>query len=116
MNKVAEVYGRRLNKTLDPMKDIVVTLGANGSLMAFINALCNKGDEVVTFCPMFPLYIDHIEMSGAKLNAVPLEYQDNKWTFNPDTLRAALSREEAKVFVFNTPHNPTGKVFTKEEI
>ena len=98
------------------MKEVIVTLGANGSLMAFINALCNKGDEVVTFCPMFPLYLDHIEMSGAKLNSVPLEYHDDKWTFNPDTLRAALSREEAKVLVINTPHNPTGKVFTKDEI
>ena len=75
VNKVAEVYGRRLNKTLDPMKNILVTLGANGSLASFISALCNKGDEVVTFCPMFPMYIDHIEMSGAKMNSVPLEYK-----------------------------------------
>lgn len=84
--------------------------------MAFINALCNKGDEVVTFCPMFPLYLDHIEMSGAKLNSVPLEYSNEKWNFDPEKLKAALSKPETKVFVFNTPHNPTGKVFSVEEI
>ena len=93
VNKIAEIYGKKLNQTLDPMKSVLVTLGANGSLMAFVNALCNKGDEVVTFCPMFPLYLDHIEMSGAKVNAVPLEYVGDKWTFDPAKLKAALSRE-----------------------
>ena len=98
------------------MKNVLVTLGANASLATFINALCNEGDEVVSFCPMFPMYIDHIEVSGAKLNAIPLEYADQKWSFNPDKLRAALSKPTSKLFVFNSPHNPTGKVFTKEEI
>ena len=116
VKKVAEVYGKKLGKELDPMKNILVTQGANGALSAFINAYANKGDEVVTFCPMFPLYIDHIELSGAQINAIPLEYQNEKWTFNPDKLRAALSSEKCKVFVFNTPHNPTGKVFSVEEM
>ena len=74
------------------MKNVLVTLGANASLATFINALCNKGDEVVTFCPMFPTYADHAEVSGAKLNAIPLEYNDQKWSFNPEKLRAALSK------------------------
>lgn len=116
VNKIAQVYGTKLNKTLDPMKNILVTCGANGSLMSFINALCHAGDEVVTFCPMFPMYLDHIEMSGATLNAVPLNYQDGKWRFDPEVLKAALSSEKARVFIFNTPHNPTGKVFSVEEI
>ena len=116
MNKVAEVYGRRLGKTLDPMKNIVVGLGANGALASFISALCNKGDEVVTFCPMFPMYIDHIEMSGAKMNSVPLEYKNGKWVFDPKKLKAALSRKQTKVLLINTPHNPTGKVFSREEM
>jgi aspartate/methionine/tyrosine aminotransferase len=74
VKKVAEVYGKKLGKELDPMKNILVTQGANGALSAFVNAYANKGDEVVTFCPMFPLYIDHIELSGAQINAIPLEY------------------------------------------
>ena len=72
------------------MKNVLVTLGANAALATDINALCNEGDEVVTFCPMFPMYIDHIEVSGAKLNAIPLSYKDEKWTFDPEKLRAAL--------------------------
>ena len=75
------------------MKNVLVTLGANAALATYINALCNAGDEVVTFCPMFPMYIDHIEVSGAKLNAIPLSYKDEKWTFDPEKLRAALQRE-----------------------
>ena len=116
MKKIAEVYGKRLGHDLDPMKNVLVTLGANASLATFINALCNQGDEVVTFCPMFPTYADHVEVSGAKLNSIPLEYKNGKWTFDADILRAALSRESCKMFIFNTPHNPTGKVFTKDEI
>ena len=70
----------------------------------------------MTFCPMFPPYLDHAEMANATINAVPLEYHDEKWTFDPEKLRAALSRHQTKVFMFNTPHNPTGKVFSPDEI
>ena len=45
---------------LDPNKEVLATLGANGSLHSFINAFLNPGDELVTFEPMFPMYLDHI--------------------------------------------------------
>ena len=80
--------------------------------MAFINAFCNKDDEVVCFEPMFPLYLDHTEFAGGKVHGVPLTLEDDIWRFDPEILRAQLSKPTTKVFVFNTPHNPTGKVFT----
>ena len=99
------------------MKEVLVTQGANGALMAFIAAFCNAGDQVVSFEPMFPLYIDHAEFStGAGILGVPLTLQDGIWKFDAAELRAALSKPTSKVFVFNTPHNPTGKVFTEEEM
>lgn len=117
VNKIAEVYGPKLGKTLDPMKNILVTQGANGALMSFINAYCNKGDEVVCFEPMFPLYIDHSEFAGGKVRGVPLTLDDNGiWRFDAEQLKDALKRPTSKVFVFNTPHNPTGKVFSVEEM
>ena len=92
VNNIARIYGPKLKQELNPMKNVLVTLGANGALCAFINALCNKGDEVVTFCPMFPMYLDHTEMAGATMNSVPLEYKDDAWRFDPEKLRTALSR------------------------
>ena len=49
-----------------------MTQGANGALMAFINAYCNQGDQVVSFEPMFPLYADHSEFAGGRVLGVPL--------------------------------------------
>jgi len=117
VKKIAEVYGKGLlDRTVDPMEEILVTQGANGGLNAFIMALINEGDELVTFEPMFPMYLDHVELAGGKVNSVPLTYKDDDWRFDPEQLRQALSRPQSKVFMFNTPHNPTGKVFSREEI
>lgn len=84
--------------------------------MAYINAYCNAGDELVTFEPMFPLYLDHVEMAGAKTIGVGLYYEDGGWKYSLDKLREALGRPKVKIFLFNTPHNPTGKVFTQAEM
>ena len=117
VNKIAQVYGPRMGKELNPMKDILVTLGANGTLSSYVNAFSNAGDQVVAFEPMFPMYIDHGEFSGGNIKGIPLALDANGiWQFDPAVLRAELSKPETKVFIFNTPHNPTGKVFTVEEM
>ena len=117
VNKIAEVYGAKLGKTIDPMKDVLITLGANAALSSYINAYSNAGDQVVGFEPMFPMYIDHGEMSGGNIKGVPLALDEaGIWQFDPAVLRAELSKPETKVFIFNTPHNPTGKVFTVAEM
>jgi len=105
-----------MGQKLDPMKEVLGTLGANGGLHCFINGLLNPGKELVTFEPMFPMYLDHIDLAGGRLRSVPLNIKDNKWTFNPDDLYNAFSQPDASVFLFNSPHNPTGKVFTKQEM
>jgi len=71
---------------------------------------------LVTFEPIFPSYLDHVEMAGGIVNGVALEYKDGTWRFDPEALRAALARPKTKVFILNTPHNPTGKVFTRDEL
>ena len=116
VNKIAEVYGAKLGRTIEPMTEVLVTQGANGSLMSFINAYCNAGDEVVCFEPMFPMYLDHAEFAGGRVRSVPLKLEDGVWRFDPAALRAALSPLTSKVFVFNSPNNPTGKVFSVDEI
>ena len=92
-----------------------MTAGANGALSSFILGLVNEGDELVTFEPAFPMYFDHLTMSGGKIKTVPLEVDDKgEWVFDPEKLRKTLT-EKTRVLVFNTPHNPTGKCFSLEE-
>jgi len=98
------------------MTEVLVTGGANGSLNCFISALCNKGDAVVSFEPMFPMYLDHVEMAGGEHIGVPLTYDGADWVYKKEELRAALSAPNVKVFIMNAPHNPTGKVFTVDEM
>lgn len=78
---------------LNPLTQVLGTLGANGSLHSFIIGLLNPGRELVTFEPMFPMYLDHIDLAGGKLRSVPLVVKDGNWTFDPDQLYKALSHE-----------------------
>ena len=96
------------------MREILVTVGANGALNSYIMALCNEGDEMVAFEPSFPMYFDHIDVAGGTVKTVPLEEKDGQWNLNIDAFRAVLS-EKTKLIIMNSPHNPTGKCFTLEE-
>lgn len=74
VKKIAEIYGKKLNRKLDPMNEVLVTQGANGALFSFIMAFINEGDEIVMFEPCFPLYLDHVRIAGGVIKPVPLEY------------------------------------------
>lgn len=67
------------------------------------------------FDPQFPLYLDHIRICNGVIKSVPLDFKDGKWRFDPDQVRATLTKD-TKIFIFNNCHNPTGKVFTREEM
>ena len=72
VSKVADVYGKKLGVQLNPMKQVLSTMGANGGLHCFINGLLDPGRDLVTFEPMFPMYLDHVDLAGGKTRAVPL--------------------------------------------
>jgi aspartate/methionine/tyrosine aminotransferase len=94
----------------------LVTHGANGALGSFIGAFCNKGDVVVSFEPMFPMYLDHIEMNGGIHMGIPLRPNEQGiWHYNVDEMRKILSDPRVRMVIVNSPHNPTGKVFSREE-
>ena len=114
--KIAEVYSKKMEREIHAMDEVIVTQGASGAINSYIAAFANKGDEVVLFEPMWSIYMDHVEIAGAISKTVPLRCIDGIWKFNPEELRAALKRPECKIFLFNSPHNPTGKVFTLEEM
>ena len=72
VEQIAKYYGPKLKREINPLKEVLVTSGANGSIGAFITALVNAGDELVTFEPAFPMYFDHCQLNGGILKTVPL--------------------------------------------
>lgn len=112
---MAEIYGPKLGREIDPNTEIVVTVGANGSLNSFIMGLINKGDELVCFEPAFPCIFDHCVLAGGDLKTVPLYVENGDWVFDPEVFRSTLN-ENTKLLILNSPHNPTGKVFSRKEL
>ncbi len=98
---------------VDPQSMITVTCGATEAMMASMLAVIDPGDEVVIFEPFYENYGPDVIISGASPRYVPLYYPD--FHFDRDELRAAFG-PRTKAIVVNTPHNPSGKVFTREEL
>ena len=97
----------------DPDRNVTVCCGATECMMATMLALVDPGDEVVIFQPFYENYGPDAIISGAKPVWVPL--RPPHWTFDPDELRQAFS-PRTKAIILNTPNNPTGHVFTREEL
>jgi N-succinyldiaminopimelate aminotransferase len=98
---------------LDPETEILVTAGATEAITAAILALCETGDEVVVFEPLYDSYAAAIAMAGAQRRVVPLE--GPTWSFDTDGLRRAVTAR-TRMVLLNSPHNPTGKVFSRVEL
>ena len=110
---IAEKYRRWYEMEVDPDREITVTCGATEAMAAVFLALVNPGDEVIVFEPFYENYGPDAILAGAKPVFVPLEGLD--WRLDPEKLRAAFS-DRTRAIVVNTPHNPTGRVFTRDEI
>jgi N-succinyldiaminopimelate aminotransferase len=99
----------------DPDREIVVTAGATEAIAAAILALCEAGDEVVCFEPYYDSYAASIALAGAVRVPVTLRPANEGYSFDPDELRAAFG-PRTRLVLLNSPHNPTGKVFTADEL
>ncbi|MBL8086478.1 MAG: pyridoxal phosphate-dependent aminotransferase [Chthonomonas sp.] len=98
----------------DPLSGtLVVTAGATGALHCTLHSLMDPGDEVILFEPFYNYHLKAVLMLGGVPKVVPLRRPD--WHFDPDELRAAITSRTRAVIV-NTPNNPTGKIFTNEEL
>jgi aminotransferase len=107
--RVASTQGLKV----DPEREITVCCGATEAMMSAMMAIINPGDEVVIFEPFYENYGPDAILSGATPRFVKLRPPD--WTFDPAELAAAFS-PATKAVILNTPNNPTGKVFTREEL
>ncbi|HEX7354682.1 MAG TPA: aminotransferase class I/II-fold pyridoxal phosphate-dependent enzyme, partial [Mycobacteriales bacterium] len=108
--KIARTYP---GWNVDPETGVTVTCGATEAMMATMLALVDPGDEVIVFDPWYENYGPDAILSGAVPRYVPLHAPD--WTIDEDELRTAFSARTRAV-ILNTPHNPTGKVFTPQEL
>ena len=110
---IAEMYAREWALDVDPETELAVTCGATEAMSASFLGLLDPGDEVVTFEPFYESYSPDSIMAGASLRYVTLRPPD--WSFDPDELAAAFG-PRTRAIVIGTPHNPTGKVFSREEL
>jgi aspartate/methionine/tyrosine aminotransferase len=99
---------------VDPERHITVTCGATEAMMATLLATVNPGEEVIVFEPFYENYGPDTKLSGAVPRFVQLRLEPG-FPFDPDEVRAQIT-PRTKAIIINTPHNPTGKVFTRAEL
>jgi N-succinyldiaminopimelate aminotransferase len=115
---IAEHQQRFHGLGYDPADEVLVTAGATEALTAALLALLDPGDEVVLFEPMYDSYAAAVAMAGGVVRPVSLRPPPEgagPWTFDAGELGAAVT-PRARLLLLNTPHNPTGKVFTRAEL
>ena len=110
---IAEKYRQWYDMDVDPEKEITVCCGATEAMASAFLALIDEGDEVIVFEPYYENYGPDAILAGAKPVFVPMVAPD--WKIDQDKLREAFSNKTRAIIV-NTPHNPTGRVFMRDEL
>jgi methionine aminotransferase len=108
-DKMVALYGHRY----DPATEITVTAGATQAILTIILAVVHPGDEVIVLEPCYDSYVPNIELAGGKVVRVPLQ----PGSFEPDFDRiAATLSNRTRAIIINSPHNPSGRVWTAEHM
>lgn len=110
---IAGSYRKNYGLTFDPMEEVVVFSGATEGIAASLLGILNPGDEVILLEPFYDSYPPGLALSGAVPRFLTLRFPD--FHLDGDALRA-LVNSRTRMIVLNTPMNPTGKVFTSEEL
>jgi len=118
-----DMYDPLLNRDLDAQKEIIVTVGAYGSLFCAIQAMVSEGDEVIIIEPFFDCYAPMVNMAGGSCKYVPIRPPTDgsdpgttaNWAVDLKELEAAFT-DKTKALIINNPNNPLGKVFRRDEL
>jgi aspartate/methionine/tyrosine aminotransferase len=115
---VVEKFARTQHATYDPEREITICCGSTEAMMSAMMAIINPGDEIVVFEPFYENYGPDAILSGATPRFVkmrPPANENSTWSFDERELAAAFG-PHTKAIILNTPNNPTGKVFTRQEL
>jgi N-succinyldiaminopimelate aminotransferase len=110
---VAAHAGRFYGQDIDPETEVSITSGVTEAIHAALLSFVDPGDEVIVFEPFYDCYVPSVQMAGATPVVVTLHAPS--FRFDPQELRAAFS-PRTRAIIVNTPHNPTGTVFSREEL
>jgi aspartate/methionine/tyrosine aminotransferase len=110
---IARTWNERYGMDIDPEREVTVTSGATEAIFDAVQALVAPGDEIVVFEPFYDSYLPSAIMANASLRVVTLRSPD--WSFDPREVAAAFG-PRTRLLLLNTPHNPTGKVFNRDEL
>jgi aspartate/methionine/tyrosine aminotransferase len=110
---IAATWTAQTGREIDPDREITVASGATEVIFDAIQAFVGAGDELISFEPFYDSYPTSAVMAGGRL--IPITLQPPDWSFDRDAFLAAFT-PRTKAVIVNTPHNPTGKVFTREEL
>ncbi|MQM22398.1 hypothetical protein Taro_055450 [Colocasia esculenta] len=110
---IAERFKKDSGLVVDPETEVTVTSGCTEAIAATILGLINPGDEVILFAPFYDSYEATLSMAGANVKSVTLCPPD--FSVPVDELKSVFSKKTRAIMI-NTPHNPTGKMFTREEL
>ncbi|MDJ0836731.1 MAG: aminotransferase class I/II-fold pyridoxal phosphate-dependent enzyme [Acidobacteriota bacterium] len=110
---IRDAYRENAGISYDPLKEITVLAGATEAMYAAVTAICEPGDQFIVFAPIYDTYVPLVQMCGGTAVEIPLE--PPTFRFDPDRLRAAFN-DKTRGIIINTPHNPSGTVFNREEM
>jgi N-succinyldiaminopimelate aminotransferase len=110
---IAQHAHRFYGQTINPQTEVLVTAGATEAVFAAILGLTDPGDEVIVFEPVYDSYVPNLVMAGVTPRYIAP--RANNWSFDPDELARTFSRR-TRALIVNTPQNPTGKVYSREEL
>ena len=117
VNTLSKHYSPLVGREINPTSEITIGVGATETLFAIMQALLDDGDEVVVLEPAFDIYPAQVQMAGGVCKYVPLELdvEGRRWVLNMEALESAIT-PKTKIMLLNTPHNPSGKVLTRDEL
>jgi kynurenine--oxoglutarate transaminase/cysteine-S-conjugate beta-lyase/glutamine--phenylpyruvate transaminase len=128
VKELAGRYSKHLKKNVDAMNEVAITVGASQALYLALQTRITEGDEVILFEPFFDLYENQIKLAGGIPVYVPLTFvpystkeeesnviQGGEWVLEEKAIKDKIT-SKTKVIILNSPHNPTGKIFTRQEM
>lgn len=114
---LAKHYSKLIGREINPLTEVTVSVGATEGIFAIMQALLDEGDEVVILEPAFDIYPAQVQMAGgvSKFVSLDLDYEKGLWNLDTNKLEKAITTK-TKILLLNSPHNPSGKVLSLDEM